>query len=228
MQTTLRSGAIKLLIAFTLTLPGIALANEPAPSTAPAAASTTSTVSTPTPNTITTEKPATTATQASPAAQPAPPAKPALRFGYVDMNRFGSDSIPGKAISARLKEKSEKFQATIVSKQKQLEKQKKAIEAKIAQLSPEQRDAKAKEFQKKIEGFQKYVQSAEKEMRSLEQQLTIKLFEAVEKATTAYGKESGLIAITAKKELLYLGNGIEVVDVTSAIIERINKENIKL
>ena len=228
MQTTLRSGAIKLLIAFTLTLPGIALAGEPAPSTAPAAASTTSTVSTPTPKTTTTEKPATTATQASPAVQPAPPAKPALRFGYVDMNRFGSDSIPGKAISARLKEKSGKYQATIVSKQKQLEKQKKAIEAKIAQLSPEQRDAKAKEFQKKIEGFQKYVQSAEKEMRSLEQQLTIKLIEAVEKATTAYGKESGLIAITAKKDLLYLGSGIEAVDVTSAIIERINKENLKL
>ena len=230
MQTTLRSGAIKLLIAFTLTLPGIALASEPAPSTAPAAASTTSTVSTPTPTPkpTTTEKPATTATQASPAVHPAPPATPALRFGYVDMNRFGSDSIPGKAISARLKEKSGKYQATIVSKQKQLEKQKKAIEAKIAQLSPEQRDAKAKEFQKKIEGFQKYVQSAEKEMRGLEQQLTIKLFEAVEKATTAYGKESGLIAITAKKDLLYLGSGIEAVDVTSAIIERINKENIKL
>ena len=228
MQTTLRSGAIKLLIAFTLTLPGIAIANEPAPSTAPAAASTTSTVSTPTPKPTTTEKPATTATQASPAVHPAPPATPALRFGYVDISRFGSDSIPGKAISARLKEKSGKYQATIVSKQKQLEKQKKAIEAKIAQLSPEQRDAKAKEFQKKIEGFQKYVQSAEKEMRSLEQQLTIKLFEAVEKATTAYGKESGLIAITAKKDLLYLGNGVEAVDVTSVIIERINKENLKL
>lgn len=231
MQTILRSGAIKLFIAFTLTLPGIALAGEPAPSTAPAAASTASTVSTPTPKTTATEKPPTTAAQATPATpavQPAPPVKPALRFGYVDMTRFGSDSIPGKAISARLKEKSGKFQATIVSKQKQLEKQKKAIEAKIAQLSPEQREAKAKEFQKKIEGFQKYVQNAEKEMRGLEEQLTLKLYQAVERATSAYGKESGLIAIAAKKDLLYLGSGIEGVDVTSAIIERINKEDLKL
>ena len=228
MQATLRSGAIKLFVAFTLVLPGIALADGPAPSAAPAAAATTATVSTPTTKTTTTEKPATTAAQATPAVQPAPPVQPALRFGYVDTTRFGSDSIPGKAISARLKEKSGKFQTAIVSKQKQLEKQKKAIEAKMAQLSPEQREAKAKEFQKKIEGFQKYVQSAEKEMRGLEEQLTLKLFQAVERAVTAYGKESGLIAITARKDLLYLASGIEGVDVTSVIIERINKEDLKL
>jgi outer membrane protein len=222
MQTNLRSGAIKLFIAFNLTLPGIALAAGPAPTaTVPAAATAASAVS----------KPAVSgqpASAAAPAAQPAPHAKTVIRFGYLDMPRFGTDSVPGKAISARLKEKSEKYQATIVSKQKQLEKQKKAIEAKIAQLSPEQRAAKSKEFQKKIEGFQKYVQSAEKDMHNLEEQLTVKLFQAVQKAAAAYGKESGLVAVAAKKDILYLNNDVEGVDITSAIIERINKEKLKL
>jgi outer membrane protein len=228
MQTTLRSGAIKLFIAFTLTLPAIALANEPTPSATPAAAATPATATSPAPLAAAPEAAATTAGQATPAVQPASPTKAALRFGYVDMTRFGSDSIPGKAISTRLKEKSGKLQTSIVSRQKQLEKQKKEIEAKIAQLSPAQRQAKAKEFQKKVEDFQKYVQGAEKEMLELEKQLTIKLFQAVETAAAAYGKESGLIAIAAKNELLYLDIGIDPVDVTSAIIERINKQDLKL
>jgi outer membrane protein len=228
MQTTLRSGAIKLCFVFSLTFPAIALANEPAPAATQAVTATPATASSPAPHITPPEAPATTATQATPAVQPTAPVKPALRFGYVDMTRFGSDSVPGKAISARLKEKSGKFKTSIVSRQKQLEKQKKEIEAKIAQLSPAQREAKAKEFQKKVEGFQKYVQGAEKEMLELEKQLTIKLFQAVETAAAAHGKESGLIAIAAKHELLYLDSGIEAVDVTSTIIERINKQDLKL
>ncbi len=227
MQTNLRSGAIKLFIAFTLTLPGIALAAETTP--APASSAPAVSVSpAPASKSAATEKPATAAILAAPTAQPAQPGKPVIRFGFVNMSHIGTDSVPGKKISARLKEKSEKYQTTIISKQKQLEKQKKAIEAKIAQLSPVQKAAKAKEFQQKIEAFQKYVQSAEKEIRGLEEQLTLKLYQAVEKATTEYGKEGGFVAITARKDLLFLGSGVEGVDVTSAIIERINKEDLKL
>ena len=229
MLTDLRSGAIKLFIAFTLTQPGIALAAEPAPAPAPVATTSTASPSpAPASKSVPAEKSSGAAIQALPTAQPAQPGKPVIRFGFVDMNRFATDSLPGKKISQRLKEKAEKYQAAIISKQKQLEKQKQAIEAKIAQFTPQQKATKAKEFQQKIEAFQKYDQSAEKELRGLEEQLTFKLYQAIEKASTEYGKEAGFAAITARKDLLFLGSGVEGVDVTSAITDRIDKEELKL
>jgi outer membrane protein len=227
MQTNLRFGAVKLFIAFILALPGVTLAAETAPSSTPAppAASTSPTSAS---KSAVSEKSVAAAVPATSTARPTPPNKAAIRFGYVDMTRFASDSVPGKAIRDRLKGKTEKYQAAIVSKQKQLEKQKTALEAKITQLSPDQRAAKAKEFQKKVESFQKYVLNAEKEMRGLEEQLTLKLYQAVEKAAAAYGKEGGFAAIVIRKDLLYQDSRVEGVDVTSAIIERVNKENPKL
>jgi outer membrane protein len=227
MQTNLRFGAIKLFIAFTLALPGVTLAAETVPSSTPAPQAISTSPASASKSAVT-EKSVPAAVPATSAAQPTPPNKPVIRFGYVDMTRFGSDSVPGKAIRDRLKGKSEKYQAAIVSKQKQLEKQKTALEAKIAQLSPDQRAAKAKEFQKKVESFQKYVLNAEKEMRGLEEQLTFKLYQAVEKVAAAYGKEGGFAAIVIRKDLLYQDSGVEGIDVTEAIIERVNKENLKL
>ena len=52
-----------------------------------------------------------------------------VRIGYADITRIGSESTPGKAARARFKAKADKYQAQITAKQKQLEKQKAAIEA---------------------------------------------------------------------------------------------------
>ena len=74
------------------------------------------------------------------------------RIGYLDITRIGNESSPGKAAQGRLKAKAEKYQSQIAAKQKQLEKQKAAI---VPSMLPEQRAAKAREFEKKVEEYRK-------------------------------------------------------------------------
>jgi outer membrane protein len=159
----------------------------------------------------------------------APPAAPSqtIRIGYVDMAKAATECTQGKSAMAEMKAKTEKYKGQIEAKQKQLEKQKAAIEAKIETMTPQQRAAKAKEFQKKVEEFQKYVQNAEKEMRAKEEDLSGKIFKSLEKATADYGKANGYAAVVAKKELLYMGTGIEPKDLTEEIIKAVDATEVK-
>jgi outer membrane protein len=150
-----------------------------------------------------------------------------IRIGYVDMVKAATECTQGKAAVAEMKVKTDKYKGQIEAKQKQLEKQKSAIEAKIETMTPQQRAAKAKEFQKKVEEFQKYVQNAEKEMRAKEEDLSGKIFKSLEKAAADYGKANGYAAVVAKKELLYVGTGIESKDLTEEIIKAVDATEIK-
>ncbi len=184
---------------------------------------------------------------ATPAVIPAPPAATApapavaatpqeqkkvgpyqtLRIGYLDITRIGNESSPGKAAQGRLKAKAEKYQSQIAAKQKQLEKQKAAIEAKLPSMLPEQRAAKAREFEKKVEEYRKFVQNAEKEMKPLEEELTRSLVGMIEKVASDYGKANGYAAIVVKKELLYQGSVVAVQDVTEDILKLVNEQGEK-
>lgn len=154
----------------------------------------------------------------------APKAQQPVRIGYVDINRIAGESILGKSSQAQAKEKLEKFQARIETKRKQLDKQKAALEAKFATLTPPQREAKAKEFQKKVEEFQKFVMDAEKELQSVQEGLSKALFEAIEQAAAEYGKANGLALVVIKRELLYLASGVDASDVSDGILALLNEK----
>lgn len=201
-----------LFLALLVVMPLHAPAAEPIPAAVPAAA--------PAP------VPAVTPAQEPKQVEPAQ-AAPTIRIGYADISRIGSESAPGKAAQARFKAKADKYQAQITAKQKQLEKQKAAIEAKLPSLLPEQRAAKAKEFEKKVDEYRRFVQNAEKELKPLEEELTRSLFGEIEKIVTDYAKANGFAAIVAKKELLYQGNSVTVQDVTEDILKLVNEKGPK-
>lgn len=158
---------------------------------------------------------------AEPAQKPA--AAPSARIGYVDIVRIGTESERGKAIKALLTAKKDKLQVKIDGKKKQIEKSKSSIEAKIASMSPQQREAKAKEFQKKVEEFQKLAQTSEEELLSLQDKESKALYEAVEQAAVAHGKDNGFAAIVIKKELLYVGSSVDARDVTDDLIKEMDQ-----
>lgn len=149
-------------------------------------------------------------------------AENAVRIGYVEMARFGEESSGGKAARERVKKKGDTLRSQIAAKQKQLEKLKNAFESKLPTLSPKEREAKAKEFEKKVEGYRKFVQNAEKELQSLEEELSRKLYREIEEAAASYGKANGFAAIVVKRELLYVGSGVEGKDVTEEILKLVN------
>lgn len=156
----------------------------------------------------------------SPGAQ----AEKAIRFGYLDMVKIGSDSEQGKAAKAKFNARVAKYKSQIDVRQKQLEKQKKAIQAKFEGMSPEQRAVKAREFEKKVEEFQKYVQKAEKEMQDLQEDITRKLLTQIEQVVADYGKANDFTVIGVKKDVLYLADGVDVQDITDAVLKLENEK----
>lgn len=177
--------------------------------------------------------------QATKSSQPAQPASgPALlaplpefgkssgtgtsRIGYVDIVRIGQDSARGKAAQAQIKSRLEKLQAQVTSKQKQLDKQKNAIQEKLPSMSPDQRAAKAKEFEKKVTDFQKFVQKSDKDMQALQEELTRKLADEVKAAAASYGRANGLTAIVVSRDLLYQDSGVAMQDVTDELIRLVD------
>jgi outer membrane protein len=150
-----------------------------------------------------------------------------MRLGHVDLMRINSESEFGKAGLKQLESRKKKLQAQIESKRKQLEKMRSDIEAKIKSLTPVQREAKAKEFQKKVEEFQKFGQNSENELQTLQQELGSALFDKIERACVEYGKSNGLALIVIKRELLYLDSAVEAVDVTDAVVKMLNEKEPK-
>lgn len=162
-------------------------------------------------------QPASEPPRAAETVQPQPPVK----IGYVDIAKIASDSAPGKAANAKLKEKTEKLRSQITGKQKTLEKMKKDLETQLPTLSPQQRQAKIKALEKKVAEYQKFVQDAEKEMQKMESELSESMIKAIQKAADDYGKTNGFAAIVPKRDLLYLGDMVEVKDVTEDMIKNI-------
>jgi outer membrane protein len=151
-----------------------------------------------------------------------------VKLGSVDIARVSRESSLGKSSAAQAKQKQEKLQTQILAKRKQLEKQKAAIEAQIAKLPPEEREAKAKdkskEFQKKVENFQKFGMKSDKELQAFQEGLGKSFNEAVEKAATEYGKAHGLALVVVKREMLYMSNSVDAQDVTDGIIKLMNEK----
>jgi len=166
----------------------------------------------------------------SPAATPVSPALPAaqpkadlrLKLGYVDMAKIAAESEAGKAAMATMKEKTDRYRSQITAKQKQLEKMKSSLEAKLATLTPQQREAKVKELRKKAEEFQNYVQKAEKELGASDEEMTRGLLKRIAQVAEEYGRANGYAVIVQKRELLYLGDVADARDITAEIMQRVS------
>jgi outer membrane protein len=145
------------------------------------------------------------------------------RIGYADIARIGSESERGKAVKALLNAKKDSLQGKADGKKKQLDKFKTSIEAKVATMTPAQREAKSKEFQKKLEELQKFARASEEEFYLLQEKETKALYEAIEQAAVAHGKANGFAVIVVKKELLYIGSSADTSDVTDDLIKALNQ-----
>lgn len=149
-------------------------------------------------------------------------ARQSIKIGYVDITSIGSESDRGKALKTLLIGRQEQLQKKIDGKKKQIEKFKTSIESKIASMAPAEREAKSREFQKKLDEFQKFARKSEEDLFTLQQKETKVLYDEIEKSAVAYGSANGFALIVVKKELLYVGNSVDAEDVTEALIKALN------
>lgn len=156
-------------------------------------------------------------------AAPATPATTAaVKLGVVDINRISAESTLGKAAQTKIKEQQARLQKQVDAKKRQLEKLKTDIERQLPTLNPAQREAKAREFQKKVEELQKFGINAEKGLLETQERLTKELLTSIEQAAAAIGKDKGLAAVVVKREMFYLGANVEPVEISEDIVRLLN------
>ena len=156
----------------------------------------------------------------SPLNAPAPQA--VTKIGVVDINRISLESSQGKAAQAKMKEQQTRLQKQVDARKRQLEKMKAEIERQLPTLTPPQRQAKAREFQKKVEEMQKFGMNAEKGLMATQEKLTKGLLHAVEQAAVTVAKQKGLAVVVVKRELLYLDAHVVPTDISDDIVKQIN------
>jgi outer membrane protein len=203
----------KLLIATIITsLPALAAATDPAPAAGAKPTAAAETLQ---------QSPTAASTESKPSDAAA--ASQTTRIGFVDTARIFNETVRGKAIEAKLKGMKDKMQARVDAKRKQFDKQRASFEATLPTLSQEQREAKAKELQKKFEEFQKLGKKLEEELYTTQGNESKGLYDATEHAAVAYGKANSFAVIVVKKELLYVGDNIDVQDVTDALVKAMDE-----
>lgn len=148
-------------------------------------------------------------------------AKPS-KIGSIDLSYIGMESEYGKSVKNLLTEKKNKAEAKILAERKKLDNYKSSIELKLSTYTPKQREAKSKEFQKKVEAFQKLVRDSEEIFMHEQNSETSKIFTLIDKTVSDYGKANDFAIIVAKKDVLYAANGIETQDLTSIILKAVN------
>lgn len=152
------------------------------------------------------------------------PAGNGFKVGYVDIMKIAEESDAGKVAKAHFETRADRHKAQIETKQKLLEKQKATLEAKLPTYTPEQRAAKIKEFEKKVDELRKMLQKADKEMKPMQEELVREVYGKIEKAARDFGAANGFSAIVEKRELLYLGSGVDAEDVTAQILAELNRK----
>lgn len=147
-----------------------------------------------------------------------------FKVGYVDIMKIASESDPGKVAKSHFEAKADRYKSQIDTKQKLLEKQKANLEAKLPTYTREQRVAKIKAYEKKVDELRKMLQKADEEMRPMQEELIKEIYSKIESSARGYGAANGFSVIVEKRELLYLGKEIDAEDVTAALIKELNKQ----
>lgn len=148
-------------------------------------------------------------------------AKPS-KIGYIDLSYIGMESEFGKSIKVLLNEQKGKAEGRILAEKKKLDTLKDSIESKLPTYTPKQREAKSKEFQKKVEAFQKMARESEESFMKEQDIETGKIFTLIEKSVSDYAKSNDFAIIVNKKDFHYVDRGIETHDLTSIILKAVD------
>ncbi len=154
-------------------------------------------------------------------------AQPVLkpRIGILDINKVSIESNQGKLLQKEIKARQSRLQKQIEAQKKQIEKFKKDAERQLPNLSAMQRESKSIEFQKKIEALQKFASNAEKQLMDYQQKLGQELIKNIGLAANEFVKTKELTAIVVNREMLFISNDAETVDITSDLIKLMDTKN---
>lgn len=143
-----------------------------------------------------------------------------IKLGSVDLPQVAEKSEAGAKALVTLKEMYDKFQVTLKTKEKELDKLKAALQGK--NLTDAKRETKEKQFQKKFGEYQQFGKKAQQEFAQKQAELSKQIKDDLDKLVKDYGRDHGYALILNKEGLVYSDSKYEVKDLTDEILKGIN------
>lgn len=144
--------------------------------------------------------------------------------GVVDITTVARTSEPGKAATNVLKAKTEKLEAAVKSRVKELTKFRESLQAKAAGMTQAQKLAAEKELRKKTMDVQQFEKKSQEELQKKDEELSKKMKEKIEAAAARLAKEKNYLMVIRRDATLYFADKISAKDVTADIVKLLNEE----
>jgi outer membrane protein len=157
--------------------------------------------------------------QPAPQPQPPNPVPEGAKVGYIDLQVIATNSLEGKAATAKLDEYRKKKNAEIAEKTKQAQ----ALQTKVQQggsvLSEEARSQAQKDLQKLQRELQDLQEDANQELQDMTQQLQLQFQERLNPIIEQLATEKGLYAIFSIRDSGIIW-GYSGIDLSAEVIKR--------
>lgn len=135
-----------------------------------------------------------------------------LKLGYVDMQEALNTCAAGVAAKQDIAAQVKKYQSTIESRKKDLDKLRADLQKQSAVLSDDARAAKEQEFQEKAKDLQRFTKDVQDELQQQDSDFTHKILEQLFKLAQKIGKTDGYTMILEKSQgaVLYANDKIDL------------------
>ncbi len=136
-----------------------------------------------------------------------------FKFGYIDLQKVMALSKQGGIAKQKMKARQDKLRGELQKRQSEIAKMKEELESQGMMLSPEKRQEKENEYQKKVRDFKIFVSDSEKEMKALQGEFLKKMLKELEVVTEEFGKANHFQLLLEKRSgIIYADRAYDVSD----------------
>jgi len=136
-----------------------------------------------------------------------------FKFGYIDLQKVMALSKEGGVAKQKMKARQDKLRGELQKRQAEIAKMKEELESQGMMLSPEKRQEKENDYQKKVRDFKIFVSDSEKEMKTLQGEFLKKMLKDLEVVTEKFGKDNHFQLLLEKRSgIIYADQAYDVSD----------------
>jgi len=139
------------------------------------------------------------------------------KIGMLDMRRIERQSVPGAQVAEELR--AERLKDELEAKK--LEDEVEALRGSMGSLAAEQLAQKEAELKAKVQALEESKATRPKEREAKRNRMSREFRKKVQAVVREYAKEQGLAAVFLRGRGLFYGD--EAIDITGAILERLNR-----
>jgi len=155
-------------------------------------------------------------------------AENSIKIATVNIQDVLLGSKAGQEVKKELEQKVEELQGTFQKEQEDVDALRSEIEKKSSVWSPEVREEKEREYQKRVREVQLKTEDAQFELQQMEKQLMGPVLNELQKVIKEVGEKNGYaIIMDSRAGLLYVNEALDISDLVQKELDNRKKEAAK-